>query len=154
MPIAYIERTRERYAQYSPYRWSVNTDAPWTPLAKPLAACRLALVSSGGFYLKDQPPFEENDASYRVIPRDADVADLRIYHHGYRDADADRDPNCVFPLERLRELEAAGVIGELAPAAVSFVTLYSARREVIERAPKIVDELRAMAVDAALLVPV
>jgi hypothetical protein len=48
-------------------------------------------------------------------------------------ADADRDPNCVFPLERLRELEAAGVIGELAPAAVSFVTLYSARREVAER---------------------
>ena len=24
MPIAYIQRTRERYAQYPPFRWVVN----------------------------------------------------------------------------------------------------------------------------------
>lgn len=154
MPIAYIQRTRERYAQYPPYKWVLNTEAPWAPLAKPLKECRLALISSGGFYLKDQPPFQEQDASIRLIPKDADPKDLRIYHHGYRDDDADRDPNCVFPLERLRELETAGVIGELADAAVSFVTLYSARKEQEERAPKIVSALKARAVDAALLVPV
>ncbi|MBI4240965.1 MAG: hypothetical protein HY613_04540 [Candidatus Rokubacteria bacterium] len=154
MPIAYIQRTRERYAQYPPYRWVINTEASWTPLARPLKDCRLALISSGGFYLKDQPPFKENDASIRAIPKSADPRDLRIYHHGYRDDDADRDPNCVFPLERLRELEAAGVIGELADSALSFVTLYSARREIEERAPKIVAALKAMAVDAAFLVPV
>lgn len=154
MPIAYIQRTRERYAQYPPYKWVVNTEAPWTPLPKPLRECRLALVSSGGFYLKDQPPFEENDTSYRVIPKDTDLRDLRIYHHGYRDADVDRDPNCVFPLDRLRELEAAGVIGELAPAALTFVIVYSARREIEERAPKLVGELQAMGAEAALMVPV
>lgn len=154
MPIAYISRTRERYAEYPAYRWSVNTQAPWTSLSKPLKECRLALVSSGGFYLKSEPPFAEDDASYRRIPRDTNPADLRIYHHGYRDADADRDPNCVFPLERLRELEAAGVIGELVDPALSFVTLYSARKEVEERAPKIVGELQAAAADVALLVPV
>ena len=98
MPIAYIARTRERYAEYPPFRWAVNAEAPWTPLAKPIKECRLALVSSGGFYLKTQPPFGENDTSYRKIPWDTNPADLRIYHHGYRDADADRDPNCVFPL--------------------------------------------------------
>jgi D-proline reductase (dithiol) PrdB len=154
MPIAYIPRTRERYADYPPYRWVVNDEAPWTPLARPLAECRLALVSSGGFYLKDQPPFEDNDASYRAIPKATDLRDLRIHHHGYRDDDADRDPNCVFPLERLRELEAAGVLGQLAEHAISFVTLYSWRREVEERAPRIVRELQRMAVDAAFLVPV
>lgn len=154
MPIAYIQRTRERYAQYPPYKWAINTEAPWTPLAKPLKDCRLALVSSGGFYLQGQQPFVENDVTYRVIPKNADPRDLRIYHHGYRDDDADRDPNCVFPLARLRELEAAGVIGELADAALSFVTLYSARRELEERAPRIVAELQALAAEAALLVPV
>lgn len=153
MPIAYIQRTRERYAQYPPYRWATNTEAPWAPLAKPLKDCRLALVSSGGFYVQGQPPFEENDPSYRLISKDTASRDLRIYHHGYRDDDADRDPNCVFPLERLRELEAAGVIGALV-AAVSFVTLYSARREVEERAPRIVAEVRALGAEAALLVPV
>ena len=154
MPIAYIQRTRERYAQFPPYKWAINAEAPWTPLAKPLKDCRVALVSSGGFYLEGQPPFVENDVTYRVIPKNADPRALRIFHHGYRDDDADRDPNCVFPLERLRELEAAGVIGELADAAISFVTLYSARREAQERAPKIVAELQALAAEAALLVPV
>jgi D-proline reductase (dithiol) PrdB len=154
MPIAYIPRTRERYAGYRPYKWATNDDAPWTPLGRPIRDCRLALVSSGGFYLRDQPPFHDNDASTRLIPMDTDPADLRIYHHGYRDDDADRDPNCVLPLARLRELAAVGVIGELAPAAVSFVTLYSARREVEERAPQVVEALRAMGTDAALMVPV
>jgi D-proline reductase (dithiol) PrdB len=154
MPIAYIQRTRERYARFPPYRWAVHTDAPWTPLARPLTESRLALVSSGGFYLEDQPPFSEGDASIRLIPKDADPRDFRIYHHGYRDDDADRDPNCVFPLARLRELEAAGVIGALAEEAVSFVTLYSARRETEERAPRVVAALQAQRADAALFVPV
>lgn len=153
MPIAYIQRTRERYAQYPPYKWVVNTEAPWAPLTKPLKDCRLALLSSGGFYVEGQPPFEENDVSYRLIPKGTRAGDLRIYHHGYRDADADRDPNCVLPLDRLRELEAAGVIGELAEAAVSFVMTYSPRRD-LDRAPAIAAELLRMKVDAALLVPV
>jgi hypothetical protein len=46
------------------------------------------------------------------------------------------------------------VIGELAESALTFVPLYSARRELAERAPRIVAELQTMAVDAALLVPV
>ena len=154
MPIAYIQRTRERYAEYPPYKWAVNTDAPWAPLTKPLKDCRLALLSSGGFYVEGQEPFGESDVSYRLIPKETRLSDLRIYHHGYRDADADRDPNCVFPLARLRELEAAGVLGGLADVAISFVTLYSARRELQDRAPKIVAELRGLGAEAALLVPV
>jgi len=153
MPIAYIQRTRERYAEYPPYKWVVNTEAPWTPLKKPLRDCRLALLSSGGFYVEGQEPFGESDASYRLIPKQTRASDLHIYHHGYRDADADLDPNCVFPLDRLREFEAAGVIGELAAAAVSFVMTYSPRRD-LERGPTIAAELARMRVDAALCVPV
>lgn len=36
MPIAYMERPRQRQAQYPPYRWALTHDAPWTPLGKPL----------------------------------------------------------------------------------------------------------------------
>jgi len=154
MPIAYIVRTRDRYARYAPYRWVVNNDAPWTPLARPIADCRVALVSSGGFYLDGQPPYVDNDTSIRAIPRDTPTAALRIHHHGYRDDDPDRDPNCIFPLDRMRELEAAGVIGALADPALSFVMVYSARREIDERAPRIVEALRAARADVALLVPV
>jgi D-proline reductase (dithiol) PrdB len=154
MPIAYIARTRERYSRYAPYRWVVNADAPWTPLGRPIAASRVALISSGGFHLEGQPLYGEDDTSIRAIPRDTPTADLRIYHHGYRDTDPDRDPNCVFPLDRLRELEAGGVIGALADPALSFVMVYSARRETEERAPAMIEALRAARADVALLVPV
>ncbi|HET8575966.1 MAG TPA: glycine/sarcosine/betaine reductase selenoprotein B family protein [Methylomirabilota bacterium] len=153
MPIAYIPRTRERYSDYPPYRWVVNHDAPWAPLVKPISKCRVTLVSSGGFYTRDQSPFGDNDSSFRLVPIDTRPEDLRIYHHGYRDDDPDRDPNCVFPIERLRELAAAGVVGGLAEAAVSFVTLYSPRRDV-ERGGQIAAELKRMGVEAALCVPV
>lgn len=153
MPIPYIQRTRERYAQFPPYKWAVNTEAPWTPLAKPIAQCRVGLVSSGGFYLPEQECFGENDISHRVIPKDTDLTRLRVYHHGYRDGDPDRDANCVFPLDRLREFERAGVIGALADA-VSFVVSYSIRRDVKERGPAVAAELQRLGVEAALCVPV
>ncbi len=56
-PIDYIPRTRELYADESPYRWVVNENVPWTPLTKPLSHCRVALFSSGGALHKDQPRF-------------------------------------------------------------------------------------------------
>lgn len=154
MPISYMQRTRERYGEHRPYRWVVNHDAPWAPLRKPLRECRVALLSSGGFHLDGQPPFRDNEATYRKIPRDANVQDLRIYHHAYRDDDADRDPNCVFPLERFREFASAGVIKELADFAITFIPLYSSRLEIRDRAPKIAAEVEALGADVAFLVPV
>jgi hypothetical protein len=154
MPIAYMARTRERYARFAPYKWVVNTEAPWSALTKPIAETRVALISSGGFYVEGQVPFGENDTSIRPIPRDTPAGDLRIYHHGYRDTDPDEDPNCIFPIARLRELESAGVIGALVDPAWSFVMVYSPRREIEERAPVLVAALRAAGAEAALLVPV
>ena len=78
-PIAYIPRTRELYADEAPYRWVVNEDVPWTPLTKPLSRCSVALLSSGGAHHKDQPSFHtKDDTSYREIPKDAAVGELRI----------------------------------------------------------------------------
>ena len=108
-PIDYIPRTREMYADYPAYRWVVNEDVPWAPLVKPLAGCKLALATSGGVYQVGQAPFHtRDDSSYREIPKDTPMSELRISHFSYRTEDAKRDPNCVFPLERLRELEAEG----------------------------------------------
>ena len=47
-----------------------------------------------------------------------------------------------------------GAIGELADVALSFVMVYSPRREIQERAPGMIAELKARNVDAVLLVPV
>jgi D-proline reductase (dithiol) PrdB len=112
------------------------------------------MIGSGGILYRDQPRFHREDASYRLIPKSATEDELGIWHFGYRTADAEADPNCVFPLARLRELEAAGVIGELADPAYSFMGgVYSARKIREELAPRIADELQKAHVDAFYLVP-
>ena len=154
MPVAYIPRTRELYRSYTPYRWVVNESIPWTPLKKALGNSKIALMSSGGLIYRDQPRFHREDASYRRIPKSASHAELNIWHFGYPTADAQSDPNCVFPLERLRELEGERAIGELSDPTFSFMGgIYSARKVREELAPQIVEELRAAKVDAFYLVP-
>ena len=154
-PVAYIPRTRELYPDHPPYRWVVSQDTPWTPLKAPLSRCRVALITSGGVHLKDQQPFHSrDDTSYREIPRDVDFEDLRISHFGYLTQDAVADPNCVFPLERLRELEAEKIIGEVADPAYSMMGgIYSTRRVREELTPPIVELLVQREVDVLFLVP-
>lgn len=155
MPVEYIPRTRELYSEYAPYRWVINSEAPpWTHLPKPMSQCKVALMSSGGILYRDQPRFHREDASYREIPKNAMQADLDVWHFGYRTDDAKLDHNCVFPLARMRELEAEGVIGELSDPAYSFMGgIYSARKVREELAPRIVEELKEARVDAFYLVP-
>jgi D-proline reductase (dithiol) PrdB len=155
MPVAYIPRTRELYSDFTPYRWVVNTDKPpWTPLTKPISRCKVALMSSGGILYRDQPRFHREDASYRLVPKNAMQADLDVWHFGYRTEDAQADHNCVFPLARMRELETEGVVGELSDPAYSFMGgIYSSRKVRDELAPRIADDLKKAHVDAFYLVP-
>lgn len=156
MPVAYIERTRELYSDFKPYRWVDNSNQPipFTPLTKPLSECRIALISSGGMMYRDQPRFHREDASYRRIPKTARREDLSVWHFGYPTRDAELDPNCVLPLEPMRELEAAREIGALVDPVFSFMGgVYSARKIRDELAPQILDELRRAHADAFFLVP-
>jgi D-proline reductase (dithiol) PrdB len=111
-------------------------------------------MSSGGVLYRDQPRFHREDASYRLIPRNAAGSDLSVWHFGYPTKDAEKDPNCVFPLERMREFEAEGRIGELCDPSFTFMGgVYSARTVREELSPKIVEELRSRRVEAFYLVP-
>lgn len=100
-------------------------DVPWTPLATPLAACRAALITTGGVHLRRDPPFDmrdrHGDPTFREIPAGAATVDLRITHDYYDHHDADRDVNIVFPLERFRELVARGVLAGLTVTHWSFM---------------------------------
>lgn len=159
MPVDYIPRIRDKYADagYPPYQWVENfTPPPWQPLHKPLSACRLGLVASGGIYVTGQVAFHyKDDTSFRVIPTDVHTADLRATHFAYDLTDARQDPNVVFPLDTLRRLVGEGVIGALAPWAYTFMGgIYSARRVREELAPQLTERLLAEQVDIVLLVPV
>ena len=87
---------------------------PFTPYDKDLSSATVTLVSATGVYLADQEAFpgeDPGDITYRVIPSDAELGSMRIVHGHYDHAEADTDPNIVFPLETLRQLAADGVIG-------------------------------------------
>jgi D-proline reductase (dithiol) PrdB len=98
-----------------------SSDIPWTPLKRPLSQATVAIVSTAGVHLCSDTPFDlETDASFRIIPRTASNTELCITHEHYDRRDAVRDPNLVFPLERLLELETEGVIGRVAEAHYGF----------------------------------
>lgn len=143
------------------YRYRRIDPVPWTALARPLAACRVALVTTAGLTAPGQPAFDAGmrggDFSYRVLDRDLDVASLRDSHrsHAFDHGDLDADPNIAFPLDRLRELAARGAVAEVAPRHLSFMgSITAPGRLVRQTAPEAADLLVRDHVDVALLVPI
>jgi D-proline reductase (dithiol) PrdB len=85
---------------------------PYTPFTKALATARLCLVTTAGVYHPNDPPFNAaGDNSFRVIPGDAAACDLRYSDEHYPHDCVDADLNCVFPIDRVKELASEGVIG-------------------------------------------
>ncbi len=154
-----MERTRELYSSQAPYRWIQNDPErdppPWTPIEKPLASLRIALMASGGVHRAEQEPFHfRNDTCQREIAIESGAADLRVAHFGYDTGNAQLDPGCVLPLRALRELEAEGLIGSLVDPALSFMGgIYSTRRVRDEVAPRFRDFVLRQKADLAYLVP-
>jgi len=143
------------------YRWRRIDPVPWTPLRKPLAACKLALVSSAGFSLPGREPFDSTlrggDPSFRDIPSDADVTLLVENHRSpsFDHSGMRRDPNLAFPIDRVRELAAAGRIGAVNHRHLSLMgAIVAPGRLVRDHAPEGARRLVADGVDIVLLVPV
>ena len=119
---------------------------PFTPFEGELGAATVALVTAGGVHRKDQPPFniadDLGDLTFRVIAGDVHAAELMVTHHHYDHADADRDINVQFPIERLRELAAEKVIAGVATEHVGFMGYTMQLRKMYEEtAPAIADHI-------------
>jgi len=154
--IKYIEGTKSAFPDQPPYEWSRFDSAPWTPIEKELSKSRIVLISSGGVYRRDQEPFkpDKNDLTFREIPKDVNFEELRISHDFYDHTDADKDKNCVFPLERLRELEKEGFIGELSEVHFTFMGRIFKRTQLqSDMIPHLVQRLKELSIDLAFLVP-
>ena len=143
--------------EYSPWE---SEDVPWTPVKKPLADCKLALLTTGGVHLKRHTPFDmidkDGDPTFREIPSDIDVKELMITHDYYDHSDAEKDINIIFPTERLREMMNEGKIGSLSETFYSLMGHIDGLHIptlITKSAPAIVKHLKAEQVDVALLVP-
>jgi D-proline reductase (dithiol) PrdB len=104
------------------FREATNAPVAWTPLSKELSRCRVALVTTAGVHRRSDVPFDqlsaEGDPTLRVIHAEDSSADLVVSHNHFDHSDADRDVNCLFPIDRLRELADEGVIGGVSPVHV------------------------------------
>ena len=100
-------------------------------------------------------PDARNDFRLDTIASDTPHADFQVHDSYYDVRSAREDVNCVFPLERLRELARDGVIGDVAPHHYSgFMGRIYKRSHVTEvAAPALADTLSREHVDLFLLVP-
>lgn len=136
---------------------------PWTPLRKSMAECTVAMITSAGIALRNDQPFNQEaerknpwwgDPSYRLIPRDTQTEDIKVYHLHVDPAYAEQDINCLLPLHRLAMLEAEGLIGRSAPTHYSVMGYILQPKEFLEvTAPAIINHLKAEGVDVVLLFP-
>jgi D-proline reductase (dithiol) PrdB len=136
---------------------------PEPPLARPrcpLGEARVGLVTTGGVHLAGQPPFDtsdpDGDPGWRVLPGSTPADDLRISHAYYDSGPARRDLNLVYPLQRLGELAAAGLIGGLVERHAGLMGHVDGRHLATLRqrtAPDVAELFVDQRADIVLLVP-
>lgn len=162
-PILYMKRTRDYYLALgfgNPYRWAHFQDVPFTPLSKPLAETRLALVTTAAPFqmgIGDQgpgAPYNSAAKFYQVYSDSTSIVpDVRISHLGYdRVHTTAADMNTYLPLARLKEAVAAGRIGALTPRFHGAPTNRSHRTTMASDCPEILRRCQEDRADAALIV--
>jgi glycine/betaine/sarcosine/D-proline reductase family selenoprotein B len=163
-PIPYLQRIRDYYQGLgygAPYRWAHYAEVPFRPLGKPLALCRIALITTAAPYQPDKgdqgPGAAYNAAAkfYQVYSGDSAVdPDLRISHVAYDRAHTTaEDSNTWFPLRQLRAQAASGRIGAVTRHFYGAPTNRSQRTTLSRDAPELLARCLADGADAAVLVP-
>ncbi|MGI8662250.1 MAG: hypothetical protein ACR2LQ_03450 [Acidimicrobiales bacterium] len=130
-------------------------DEPWTT-PPPLEQARVALVTTAGLYRPGEDPFDLFDQSYRVLP-----GNERNLIVGHNSLNFDRtgvlaDLNVVYPIDRLAELAADGLIGSVAPRHVAFMgaQMDTLSTITLDTGPAAAAALRADGVDVAVITTV
>ena len=138
---------------------------PWTPVTKPLAAAKVALLSTAGISMQGDAPFDmdferanpmKGDPSWRALRADASGESVEANHLHIDTGYIRRDLNVALPLDRVRELVAEGKLGALADTHYSTMGYQGndATTQMHTRAPEIAARMRSEEVDLALLAPV
>lgn len=153
-------------------RFSYETSA-FSEVYQQINKMRFALMSSTGHFVQGQDPqpfgvkdMTQRQAEERIteflriepeltsIPTNTPPDQLRVRHGGYDVRGAITDRNVNFPMDRLKELAAEGVIGEFASPAYSFVGACSQMRLQKHALPQWITKLHQQAIHGLILVPV
>jgi hypothetical protein len=162
--IQYMQRTREYYLALgynNPYRWAHFDNVPFTPLKKPPANSRVALIVTAAPYRPDAgnqgpgAPYNGRAKFFEVLSfPSASIPDLRISHVGYdRKHTSAEDHNTWLPLAALHRAVESGRIGSLTERMHCAPTNRSQRTTRETDAPEVLMRCLEDGADAALLVP-
>ena len=162
-PVRYIERIRDYYMALgygAPYEWAHYADVPFQRLRKPLAECRVALITTAAPYQADKgdqgpgAPYNAAAKFYSVYSGDAARDhDLRISHVAIdREHTTAEDPGNYFPLPELRRATARGRVGAVAPRFHGLPTNRSQRTTLDVDCPELVARCKADGADAVVLI--
>lgn len=159
MNFAVVERDFIRAGILPDFDWVVHREpSRINPLKKRLGDTRIAIVTTAGVHKPPDPPFDiksrTGDTSYRQIPDDVDWDHLRLSHAGYNTREVRKDINCVFPLQRLHEVQTEGIVGSVNHRHFSFMGYIPIAQKLVEETgPEVARKLQSDGVDLALLVP-
>jgi len=127
---------------------------PWVT-GPALSQRRIAIVSSAGLVVRGEDPFRGRDPHYHAIPATIAAEDLLCSHISinFDRTGFQEDWNVVFPLDRLNELAADGMIGSAAAVHYSFM----GATDPVQMEPyarELAGRLKQDNVDSVLLAPV
>ncbi len=154
--VSYIDASREYYSAHGypqPYMWAWHDDVPFTPLQKPLSACRAGFVTTAG----QADPESVRQRQQKVRPLYAAASSPAPARMFTADLAWDKvathtdDVDSFLPLNRLTEYAAAGRIGSVSPRFYGIPTDYSQGKTTQRDAPQILAWCREDKVDAVLL---
>jgi len=125
---------------------------PFVPFRKKLEESSICLVTTAAVRHKDDTPFKlEGDNTFRTILSSSSASDLRYDDSHYDHGCVATDLNCVFPIDRLRELSEERRIGGMTESHFSMgfsQALRDLRETTIPALAREVDKVRP---DAVLL---
>jgi D-proline reductase (dithiol) PrdB len=118
----------------------------------------VAIVTTAGLQRPGDEAWRLDETAFRVFDRSERGLIVGNLSQNYDRSGASADLNVVYPLDRLEELAADGVIGEVAPRHISFAGTFSTMNGLetvmLDSGPAAAQLLRDDAVDVVLLTPV
>jgi D-proline reductase (dithiol) PrdB len=122
--------------------------------AAPLARATVAIVTTAALAHPGEP-WADQSHDYRLFDHDDDRLLLAHNSTNFDRSGFALDRNVVYPIDRLREMEAEGKLGRVAPRHASFIgSTFELGTFLLDTGPRLASELRRDGVDVALLTPV
>lgn len=127
---------------------------PWVR-PRPLAQSRIAILTSAALHRRSEMPFPAGTAEFRELPSSLPASEMLMSHISinFDRAGFQRDINVAYPIDRLKELAAQGVIGSVADTHYS-VMGSTDPITMVQTADALAGRLKQENVDAILLCPV